>query len=58
MVAVSELKNSQFTLRKIPLPILAVCDAPSCASSWSSARVLILAQQQAAVHQNVSWPSK
>ena len=58
MVAVSELKNSQFTLREMPLPILAVCDAPSCVSPWSSARVLVLAQRQAAVHQKVSWPSK
>ena len=58
MVAVGGLKNSESTLRETPLPLLAVCDAPSCANPWSSARVLVLAQRQAAVHQKVSWPSK
>ena len=45
MVTVSELKNSQFTLREMPLPILVVCDAPFCASPQRSARVLVLAQR-------------
>ena len=58
MGAVGGLKNSESTLRELSLPVLAVCDAPSCASPASSARVLVLAQRQAAVHQIVSWPSK
>ena len=43
------LKKSECTLREMPLPMLVVCDACSCASLQTRACVLVLAQQQAAV---------
>ena len=48
-MAVDGLKKSECTLCEMLLPILVVCDACSCASLQTSACVLVLAQQQAAV---------
>ena len=48
-VAVDGLKKSECTLREMPLPMLVVCDACSCASLQTRACVLVVAQQQAAV---------